>query len=349
MTTDPTDLLRQADTYLTVTHEHAARHDVIGEDFTCGGCALRKRIAALLAVPSAPAATDLELTAEEARSLADGLGLELYRAQDALAFVEECCVIADREGRTVTTAAVREWLKGARCGRQLAADAVLAVLTPGAPFDAQAGLRRLPDDLHRREDEPAPAADWDAGDVGYWKAKLAAATEGRDHLRRVADEAQQAGRAEVEPKRTPMDPVHILGIGSEDQEEAAALRARLLARLTAARANETGKDKVRCTCGGWFPIRHLHADTHQPAAETQQAGGLAEVAHGCPPDGSGLTPCCGLPPFELPLTDRISSEAPTTCTGATRPRCTCADVGAAFAPAGHYPDCPQAQQAGEGR
>lgn len=64
-----------------------------------------------------------ELTAEEARDLADELGTQLYRAQDALAFVEECCVIADREGRQPTTSDVREWLKGARCGRQLAADA----------------------------------------------------------------------------------------------------------------------------------------------------------------------------------------------------------------------------------
>ncbi|MEU1043916.1 hypothetical protein ABZ400_02015 [Streptomyces sp. NPDC005897] len=63
-----------------------------------------------------------ELTAEEARSLADDLGLQLYRAQDALAFVEECCDIADREQRAITTADVREWLKGAQCGRQLAAD-----------------------------------------------------------------------------------------------------------------------------------------------------------------------------------------------------------------------------------
>jgi hypothetical protein len=68
--------------------------------------------------PAAP-----ELTADEARDLVDELGTELYRAQDALAFVEECCVIADREGRQPTTADVREWLKGARCGRQLLADA----------------------------------------------------------------------------------------------------------------------------------------------------------------------------------------------------------------------------------
>ncbi|NUP15464.1 MAG: hypothetical protein HOZ81_05040 [Streptomyces sp.] len=69
------------------------------------------------------AATDPELTAEEARDLADDLGTQLYRAQDALAFVAECCTIAERDGRTITTADVREWLKGARCGRRLAADA----------------------------------------------------------------------------------------------------------------------------------------------------------------------------------------------------------------------------------
>lgn len=84
--------------------------------------------------PSAPADADPELTAQEARELADGLGLKLYRAQDALAFVEECCVIADRERRTVTTTDVREWLKGARCGRQLTADVVLADL-PAAPAE----------------------------------------------------------------------------------------------------------------------------------------------------------------------------------------------------------------------
>jgi hypothetical protein len=41
-----------------------------------------------------------------------------------------------------------------------------------------------------------------------------------------------------------------------------------------------------------------------------------EVVHGCPPDGSGLTPCCGRTPFELPRTDRMStSPDAVTCTG----------------------------------
>lgn len=50
-----------------------------------------------------------------------------------------------------------------------------------------------------------------------------------------------------------------------------------------------------------------------PAAPETEAP--PETVHGCPPDGSGLTPCCGHTPFELPPGDRISSEAPTTCTG----------------------------------
>ncbi|MFI1535512.1 hypothetical protein [Streptomyces anandii] len=73
--------------------------------------------------PGTTAADNAELTANEARSLVDELGLDLYRAQDALEFVGECCDIADRRQQTITTTDVREWLKGARCGRQLAADA----------------------------------------------------------------------------------------------------------------------------------------------------------------------------------------------------------------------------------
>ncbi|MER8002971.1 hypothetical protein [Streptomyces sp. NPDC095613] len=49
-------------------------------------------------------------------------------------------------------------------------------------------------------------------------------------------------------------------------------------------------------------------------AESGRTSGA--VVHGCPPDGSGLTPCCGRTPFELPRGDRISVEAPATCTGA---------------------------------
>ena len=121
--------------------------------------------------------TEPELTPEAARDLVDELGIDLYRAQDALAFVEECCVIADREGRAITTANVREWLKGARCGRQLLADRTDAVL---------------------REAADAVAAD--AGHIAYGSA----ADYAERHaalLRRMADEAQQDA-AERTPEPT---------------------------------------------------------------------------------------------------------------------------------------------------
>lgn len=73
-----------------------------------------------------PAATettdDPELTADEARDLVDELSTDLYRAQDALAYVSEWCDLVDRDQRPITTADVREWLKGDRCTRQRAAD-----------------------------------------------------------------------------------------------------------------------------------------------------------------------------------------------------------------------------------
>ena len=80
--------------------------------------------------PTSP--TPDELTAAEACALAADLGTQLYQAQDALAFVEECCVIAERTGRTITVADVRTWLKGAQCGRQMAVDPGL-VVDPAAP------------------------------------------------------------------------------------------------------------------------------------------------------------------------------------------------------------------------
>lgn len=32
------------------------------------------------------------------------------------------------------------------------------------------------------------------------------------------------------------------------------------------------------------------------------------TTHACPPDGSGLTPCCGRTPFELPHDDRMTTK-----------------------------------------
>lgn len=41
-----------------------------------------------------------------------------------------------------------------------------------------------------------------------------------------------------------------------------------------------------------------------------------EKVHSCPPPGSGLMPCCGRSPFEMPRTDRLARHGePTTCPG----------------------------------
>ncbi|MCX3059572.1 hypothetical protein [Streptomyces beihaiensis] len=99
----------------------------------------------------------------------------------------------------------------------------------------------------------------------------------------------------------------------EPGERPTAVNPRRILGAWAQPADETQQDGPRCTCAvagdSAVPLGH-YADCPQ-AGETQQD----EVVHACPPDGSGLTPCCGLSPFELPLTDRISSEETVTCTG----------------------------------
>ncbi len=67
------------------------------------------------------------------------------------------------------------------------------------------------------------------------------------------------------------------------------------------------------------PRRDGHDDVshYHLAAEGAAAVLPPGATHGCPSDGSGLTPCCSRTPFELPRDDRISSEAAVTCTGRT--------------------------------
>lgn len=37
--------------------------------------------------------------------------------------------------------------------------------------------------------------------------------------------------------------------------------------------------------------------------------------HACPPEGSGVMPCCGKTPFEVPSIDRMTSTEEVTCRG----------------------------------
>lgn len=140
-----------------------------------------------------------ELTADEARDQAADLATQLYKAQDALAFVGECCDIADREQRPVTTGDVRKWLKGARCGHQPTAAA------PPAPADRAAVLREGADELGRMD------YDVDASDYGYdsyrdaWNSGV---MDGAGLLRRLADDAA----AGVQQTTTTADRAAALGM-----------------------------------------------------------------------------------------------------------------------------------------
>lgn len=55
--------------------------------------------------------------------------------------------------------------------------------------------------------------------------------------------------------------------------------------------------------------------TDPTVADLYEAVGAAGVTHRCPPKGSGLMPCCGRTPFEVPTWDRMTLDAAlVTCT-----------------------------------
>jgi hypothetical protein len=47
----------------------------------------------------------------------------------------------------------------------------------------------------------------------------------------------------------------------------------------------------------------------KPAAGSGYARKDGSVVHLCPSDGEGAMPCCGLTPFEVPPTDRLTSNS----------------------------------------
>ena len=58
-----------------------------------------------------------------------------------------------------------------------------------------------------------------------------------------------------------------------------------------------------------------HGSLHTPFCGCDDADRQA-VVHACPPEGSGIMPCCGRAPFEVPGTDRITAFGPlVTCAG----------------------------------
>jgi hypothetical protein len=72
-------------------------------------------------------------------------------------------------------------------------------------------------------------------------------------------------------------------------------------------------DRFNSDCQNCAVELEVATKLRRMADEAQQPETQAEVVHACPPDGSGLTPCCGRTPFELPRTDRMSAD-PTLVT-----------------------------------
>lgn len=112
-------------------------------------------------------------------------------------------------------------------------------------------------------------------------------------------------------------------------EEAVDVLRRLAAETPGPETQGEADEWCKCrSCWGWFVEEHPGEDLDELGRDLGWWSGLPEhrdapagvsqpeIVHSCPPDGSGLTPCCGRTPFELPLGDRISSEALVTCTTA---------------------------------
>jgi hypothetical protein len=88
--TDPFEVLRDAETYLSALHNSVARHDNLGADFTCHGCQLREQITAALAAASSAPAVDRRdvqtVLAETVAAYAAGrLGVSVADVLDAAA------------------------------------------------------------------------------------------------------------------------------------------------------------------------------------------------------------------------------------------------------------------------
>lgn len=153
-----------------------------------------------------------ELTAEEARALAEELGQDLYEAQDALSFVAECCDIADRTGEPVTTARVREWLEGAKCGRQIMAERGRSVVDVAAKSDIGTEFVRQADNpdwdalanVHPTSEpyayQPPPAFTW----------AESVATTGTGPTAQIDIDIHAPGQAEPVPVKIPLDVARTL-------------------------------------------------------------------------------------------------------------------------------------------
>lgn len=75
----------------------------------------------------------------------------------------------------------------------------------------------------------------------------------------------------------------------------------------------------RCDCGHLRGHHNTYRDNVYYLAHTRcnfkgcgcpkfLVGPVLEVLHACPPGDSGIMPCCGRTPFEIPRTDRLTTD-----------------------------------------
>ncbi|MER5277772.1 hypothetical protein ABT025_18715 [Streptomyces sp. NPDC002809] len=408
-TTDHRALLRQAETYLTVTHDHAGRHDTIGMDLTCGGCQLRTRLTTALTARQVPGTTDQQPTTADKAAALDMAPTEYrqFRHDAAVEQIREAAggllaetglrVMDALEGTTdqqpETTPTTAEVIRDRVAERQK--DCVW-IEVDGAPMilpDSWPDARTLIDAIHTAagldgtEAVPADRAAVlrEAADAALtmptpdcaemssltstWRAGLWAAV---DHLRRLADEAQQ-------PETEAGGPCpHCRHISCRDRTPCNAI------------LSATALDLARCPCTGQptadQPDTEAHQHTWVTALDGDDLPALDEHGHTrthCGTCGTKRTPDERREPHPTEadmahaltlLNHRPAADRPDTETEATKPRrcahtdalygqctravddhdlpcefeherCTCGDAGDAFVPAGHYADCPQAAKA----
>jgi hypothetical protein len=132
----------------------------------------------------------------------------------------------------------------------------------------------------------------------------------------IADLASKAARAQQEVARAIRHQAHAEGEARGYQQAVNEMRG--VVQRTGSPAARWAADYLEAV-GPRTVERAFEAHADEALAIAEQAlAAQAEVVHRCPPDTTGIMPCCGKPIMEAPKTDRITTEVErVTCS--TRP------------------------------
>lgn len=146
---------------------------------------------------------------------------------------------------------------------------------------------------------------------------------GKDNPEALIAEAREWVRAAVAagiippPSSDPAWKAAAWGAANADEESAAEARETETRRRLTQREYSAAWHAVEGAAGeeGADPGTVLHAVLDRLGIDLPPA----PPVHACPPDGSGLTPCCGRTPFELPRTDRMTVHLDRVTCGGEQP------------------------------